>query len=78
MTKVSPEEFFNYKNQNYISYISPNSDFYITYNFKPISQQMRIFIANDLNLSNEYNWRTSNFENNIIKTIKALKTNIVD
>ena len=44
-------------------------DFYITYNFKPISQQMRIFIANDLKISNDYNWRTSNFTNNIVKCL---------
>ena len=74
MNKVSLDKFFNLQNQSYISYITPNMDFYITYNFKPISQQMRIFIANDLNLSNDYNWRISNFENNILETIKKIKT----
>ena len=73
LNKVSLNNFFNFQNQPYISYITPNMDFYITYNFKPISQQMRIFIAKDLNLISEYNWRTSNFENNIKNTIKKFK-----
>ena len=76
MKKVNPEEFLNYRNQSYISYISPESEFYITYNFQPVSQQMRIFIANDLDLSNEYNWRTSNFEINIKKTIESVIPNL--
>ena len=75
MNKVSLDKFFNLQNQSYISYITPNMDFYITYNFKPISQQMRIFIANDLKISNDYNWRTSNFTNNIVKTIKQIASN---
>lgn len=75
MQKVTSQEFFNYKNQNYISYITPDLGFYITYDFKPVSQQMRIYIANDLHLTSQYNWRTSNFDNNINKTINSFKSN---
>ena len=73
MKKVSVEEFFLYRHQNYISYISPTEDYYITYKFPPISQQMRIFIADDLGLGNNFNWRIANFDDNIIKTISKLK-----
>ena len=73
MKKVSLDIFFKYQNQSYISYISPKEELYISYDFKPTSQQMRIYIANDLGLTNKYNWRTSNFKNNIKKTIEKIK-----
>lgn len=62
-------------NHNYIFYINPNNEMYITYNFEPISQFMRIEIAKDLNLLNKYDWRKNNFDNNIILTIKDIKNN---
>ena len=68
--KVDKKIFFKNQNKNYISYISPNGEYYISYNFKPVSQQMRIYIARDLNLTDCYNWKTFGFENNIIETIK--------
>lgn len=70
---VNQNNFFENKDQNYISYISPNFDFYISYNFKPISQQMRIFIAKDLNILDHYNWKISNFDENILTTINNFK-----
>lgn len=60
-------------NHNYIFYINQNNEMYITYNFKPISQLMRIEIAKDLNLLNKYDWRKNNFDNNIILTINNIK-----
>ena len=60
-------------NKSYISYISSNFDFYITYDFKGISQQMRMFIARDLNIEDKYNWRIVNFDKNINETIKYFK-----
>lgn len=73
LNKVTQTEFFANKNQNYISYISPNFNFYISYNFRPTSQQMRIYIAKDLNLLDKFNWKTNNFDNNIISTINNFK-----
>ena len=73
MSQVDINEFFLNTNKNYISYISPDYKFYITYNFKAISQIMRIKISKDLNIDNMFNWRNFNFENNIINTIKTLK-----
>lgn len=73
LKEVKDAEFFANKNKNYISYISHTFNHYITYNFKPTSQQMRIYIANDLNISNNYNWKTFNFDNNIISTINNFK-----
>ena len=70
LQEVNIDEFLDNKNRNYISYISPAFKHYITYDFKPTSQQMRIFIAEDLHLSNDYNWKTTNFDDNIISTIK--------
>ena len=45
---------------------------YITYNFEPISQIMRIFIANDLKIKDKYDWRKYHFDNNIKNTLKDL------
>lgn len=73
LQEVNVIDFFENKNDNYISYISPTFKFYISYNFKPISQQMRICIANDLKLPTNYNWKTSNFDDNIISTINTFK-----
>lgn len=72
---VNQNDFFQNRNLSYISYISPDNLFYISYNFKPISQQMRIYIANDLNINNDYNWKITNFDINIISTINKFKNN---
>ncbi len=71
--QVNENLFFKDMNKSYISYISPDFNFYITYDFKGVSQQMRIYIAEDLNIQDKYNWKISNFENNIIETIKLFK-----
>ena len=56
-------------NKNYIFYINPNNEIYVTYNFEPVSQIMRIEIAKDLNLLDKYDWRKNNFDDNITLTI---------
>lgn len=58
--------------KNYIFYLSPNNNFYLTNEFEPISQFMRVEIAKNLNLLNEYDWRKNKFENNIILTINDI------
>ena len=73
LQKVGIEQFFEFKNKNYISYISNNNEFYITYNFQPVSQQMRIYIAEDLGITNNFNWRQDNFEENIVRTINNFR-----
>ena len=64
------------KDKNYIFYISPTNQKYITYNFEPISQLMRIMIAKDLGFENKYNWRKEPFTSNIVSTINNLKKSI--
>ena len=59
-------------NKNYIFYISPNDDMYITNKFQSVSQLMRIEIANDLNLIDKYDWRKNEFCDNIILTINKI------
>ena len=69
-------EEFNDKinlNKNYLFYISPNGKKYLTYNFKAISQLMRILIAEDLNMKEKYNWKKESFKENIILTINDIK-----
>lgn len=61
------------RSKNYIFYLSPNNKTYITNNFNPISQIMRVEIANDINMPYEYDWRQSRFEDNIIFTINNIK-----
>ncbi len=64
------------KDQNYIYYQNHQGQEYITYNFEPISQIMRIFIAQDLNIKDQYDWRAFPFENNIHQTINDLKNKL--
>jgi len=71
--KVDVVSFFKDNHKSYISYISPNLDYYVTYDFRSKSQQMRIFIAEDLDMKDKYDWKTSNFENNILETINLFK-----
>lgn len=59
--------------KNYIYYKNPQGIDYISYDFEPISQIMRIFIANDLGMKEKYNWKKFPFEDNIYKTINDLK-----
>ena len=59
-------------NKNYIFYISPNNEIYITNEFEPISQFLRIEIAKDLNMLDKYDWRKNDFNKNIILTIKNI------
>lgn len=69
-------EEFNDKinlNRNYIFYISPNGKKYLTYNFKAISQLMRILIAEDLGIKDKYNWKKDEFKENISLTINDIK-----
>ena len=61
-----------FSNKNYIFYISPKNEIYITNEFEPISQLMRIEVAKDLNLLDKYDWRKNNFNDNIILTIHKL------
>lgn len=64
------------KNNNYIYYKSPNGTNYITYDFEPISQIMRLFIAKDLGIKDKYNWKLYRFDDNIKKTINKLKDKV--
>lgn len=57
----------------YIFYINQEGEFFITYDFKPVSQLMRRYISKDLGIDNKYNWREYPFTENIIKTIEMLK-----
>lgn len=61
-----------YKNKDYVFYISPDGTSYLTYNFKHISQLMRIEIAKDLGLEDKYNWRDNPFIENVIATIEEM------
>ena len=59
--------------KNYIFYIDSNNKIYITNMFKPISQIMRIEIANDLKKPYEYDWHQCRFVKNINFTINKIK-----
>lgn len=58
---------------NYLFYIGPKNQMYISQKFDSISQIMRIEIAKDLGDENIYDWRKNDFKNNMISTIKAIK-----
>ena len=73
LQQVGADAFYKNKNKSYISYIAPDFKHYITYNYNNVSQQVRIFIAEDLNIKERYNWRRHDFKENIIETIKLFK-----
>lgn len=66
------DDIYSIKDKNYIYYKNHKGTNYITYNFKPISQIMRIYVAKDLNIEDKYNWREYPFYENIRNTIKDL------
>lgn len=76
LTKLNFKTNIINKDKNYIFYISPINKKYITYNFEPVSQLMRIMIAKDLGFENKYNWRKEPFLENIISTIDNIKKSI--
>lgn len=71
--------FIEYKNNNiinnksYLFYISPSNKSYISYEFNPISQLIRIYIARDLGIEDKYNWKSDELTSNIKKTINNIK-----
>lgn len=67
------DNIFSIKSENYIYYKNPRGIDYITYDFEPISQIMRIYIAKDLNIEEKFNWRENPFYENIKQTIEDLE-----
>lgn len=55
---------------NYIFYINHKNRKYVTYNYDSISQIMRILIAKDLGIKDQYNWKEHDFIENINKMLK--------
>ena len=61
------------KDKNYIMYINSENKYYITNDFKPISQILRKIIAKDLGYENMFDWKEYKFLENIYSTIKKVK-----
>lgn len=72
---VDNDFIYQRKDKNYIFYINPEGINYMSYDFKPVSQLMRLCIAKDLNMEDKYDWKKYTFEDNIIKTIKSFTKN---
>lgn len=60
--------------QNYILYINPNKEMYMTNHFPPISQLMRLIVAKELNIENQYEWQKSRFDEKTEQTILDINT----
>lgn len=60
---------------NYIMYMNEKGETYISYDFKPISQMMRILIAKDLNSEETFDWQKFRHDDNMLSTIKKIKNN---
>lgn len=54
-------------------YINHNNTYYLSNNFEPISQIMRILIAKELGYEDKFDWKKDMFIENIIDTIKKFK-----
>lgn len=61
------------KYQNYIFYQNPLGENFVTYEYNPVRQIMRLLIAKDLKLEEKYNWRQYPFHENIDKTINKIQ-----
>ena len=57
------------KYQNYIFYQNSLGERFVTYEYKPVRQMMRLLIAKDLEIEEKYNWREYPFHENIKKTL---------
>lgn len=66
---LSPLFSFEKMSHNYIFYLAPDGTPYLSTQFNPVSQQMRRYIAQDLGISEQYNWKESEFPENLAKTI---------
>lgn len=73
LEKINTDFNLENKNKSYIFYINPIGEHYITYKFNPVSQMMRIIIAQDLNIDEMYNWKQYPFTKNIVSTINNFK-----
>lgn len=62
------------KHQNYILYINQNKEMYMTNHFPPISQLMRLEMAKELNIENQYEWQKARFDEKIEQTISDINT----
>lgn len=63
----------DFENKSYIFFIDNNFNFFISYEFNPVSQLMRRYIAEDLGLANMYDWKRYHFIENLKSTINKLK-----
>ena len=46
---------------------------YVTYEFPLVSQFMRMLIAEEIGISNKFDWKKERFDTNIISTIERIK-----
>lgn len=67
--KLEPISSFEKITTNYIFYLAPDGTPYLSTHFNPVSQQMRRYIAQDLGIPKQYNWKESEFPKNLTKTI---------
>lgn len=61
------------KNVNYIMYTDNDNNKFISYNFPGISQLMRIYIASDIGINHNDDWKREMFYDNINSTINKIK-----
>lgn len=61
------------KNVNYIMYTDNDNNKFISYNFPGISQLMRIYIASDIGINHNDDWKIEMFYDNINSTINKIK-----
>lgn len=66
---LEPISSFDKIPSNYIFYLSPQGIPYLSTQFPPVSQLMRRQIAADLGIPEQYNWKTHEFPENLVKTI---------
>lgn len=61
------------KNVNYIMYTDNDNNKFISYNFPGISQLMRIYIASDIGINHNDDWKIEMFYDNINSIINKIK-----
>ena len=59
--------------KSYIFYLSGDNLMYVSYDYPVISQLVRVLIARDMGIDEQYNWKLHEYQENILNTIDLVK-----
>lgn len=63
--------------QSYIFYLSNDNCMYVSYHYPLVSQLVRILIAQDMGLSEQYDWKLYDYQDHVLDTIDKIKCHML-